>query len=84
MSYEAGDHAAMKSVALAALGYAVSIVSAGCTFSRATTEAFVVRDSAGIRLLESAAPRDPAHWIVDSIPEVEIRSDFERARVFPV
>ena len=66
----------MKSVALAALGYAVSIVSAGCTFSRATTEAFVVRDSAGIRILESAAPRDPAHWIVDSIPEVEIRSDF--------
>ena len=50
----------------------------GCSRDGVAVESVVVRDSAGVRIVENLTPEWPggSGWTVDSLPEIEIRGDF--------
>jgi hypothetical protein len=61
---------------LCTCGFVATGLATGCAASDRTTNTFSVRDSAGVRIAESAASRAADSWIIDPTPDVEIRSDF--------
>jgi len=56
----------------------ILLVLLGCSGDNVPGESVVVRDSAGVRIVENLTPEWPggSGWTVDSIPEIEIRGDF--------
>ena len=57
-------------------GLVVTGLSAACSSNDTATNIFTVRDSAGIRIAQSAAPIETNPWVVNPTPDVEIRGDF--------
>ena len=69
----------MKLIGWRGLGYLMLVTGLGCARADAPVQRVVVRDSAGVRIVESQAPMwDDAStgWVVDPAPEIEIRGDF--------
>ena len=57
----------------------VLVLVLGCSRDGASVESLTVRDSAGVRIVESRVPEWSAGvsgWTVDPLPELEIRGDF--------
>lgn len=48
-----------------------------CAADRLESPSFLVQDSAGVRVTASTAPVEPNVLVVDTVPAVEIRSDFD-------
>jgi hypothetical protein len=54
----------------------VASLAAACSSSERTANTFSVRDSAGVRIAESAGSRGSNSWIINPTPEIEIHGDF--------
>ena len=69
----------MKLMGYRGLAYLAVVTGLGCAGTDAPVQRVVVRDSAGVRIVENLAPvwgDASTGWVVDPTPEIEIPGDF--------